>query len=154
MKSNTITLAMSGASGTPYGLRLLECLLNADKKVYFLMSQAAQVVAAMETELNLPGKIENLEAYLIDRYHAKPDQIKVFNNQQWSAPTASGSAITDAMVICPCSSGCISAIANGASNNLLERSADVAIKEQKKLIATGSCQDVTVGLSENLKMKC
>ena len=132
--TNTITLALTGASGMPYALRLLECLLKADIRVYLLMSKAAQVVAALETDLNLPGKIEDLEQFFRNRYDVQHDQLMLFGQNQWTAPIASGSNAADAMVVCPCSSGCISAIATGASDNLLERAADVMIKERKPLI--------------------
>jgi 4-hydroxy-3-polyprenylbenzoate decarboxylase len=134
----------------PYGLRLLECLLKADVQVYFLMSQAAQVVFAMETDLHLPGPIDDLEKFLKDRYQAKPNQLKVFGQQQWSAPIASGSGVADAMVVCPCSSGALAAIATGASNNLLERAADVTIKENKKLILVPRETPVSVIHLENM----
>lgn len=134
MQPNKITLAFTGASGMPYGLRLLECLLEANKEVYLVMSQAAQVVTAMETDLRIPGKIDSMNQFFRERYSASADQITVFGYQQWSAPIASGSACADAMVICPATSGCISAVANGASDNLLERAADVMIKERKPLI--------------------
>lgn len=130
----TITVGFTGASGLQYGLRLLQCLLQSQKKVYLVMSQAAQVVAAMETELNLPGQPENLQAFFEKKFNVSDKQLKVFGHQQWAAPIASGSNASDAMVICPCSSGCLSAIAHGSSNNLLERAADVMIKEKKPLI--------------------
>lgn len=132
--AKSITLAFSGASGMPYGLRLLECLLAADVQVNFIVSQAAQVVAAMEMEIQLPGKIDGLEAFFAEHFNPKPGQLAIYGQQQWSAPIASGSALVDAMVICPCSSGCVSAIATGASNNLLERAADVMLKERRQLI--------------------
>ena len=131
---NTITVAFTGASGMPYGIRLLECLVNSGKQIHFVMSQAAHVVAAMETELNLPGKVENLESYFTEKFAAKPNQIKVWGHQQWTAPMASGTGVSDAMVVCPCTSGALSAIATGASNNLLERAADVTLKERSQLI--------------------
>lgn len=131
---NTITLGLTGASGLQYGIRLLECLLNAKKKVYLVMSQAAQVVAAMETELNLPAQPENLQTFLEKKFSVNEKQLKVLGHQQWAAPIASGSNASDAMIICPCSSGCLSAVAQGSSNNLLERAADVMIKEKKPLI--------------------
>lgn len=131
---NTITLGLTGASGLQYGIRLLECLLKAKKKVYLVMSQAAQVVAAMETELNLPTQSENLQTFLEKKFSVTDKQLKVLGHQQWAAPIASGSNASDAMIICPCSSGCLSAIAQGSSNNLLERAADVMIKEKKSLI--------------------
>jgi len=134
MKSKKITLALTGASGIIYGLRLLECLIKAQKEVYFLISQAAREVAVHEHDIKLPGQTPKLEAYLSELYHAEKDQLKVFSHQEWTSPIASGSNTSDAMVICPCSSGCLSAIATGGSNNLIERAADVILKEQKKLI--------------------
>ena len=131
---NTITLALSGASGMPYAFRLLEQLVKAQKQIYFVQSQAAQMVIALETEFKWPTQPQKLETVLTERYAAAPGQIKVFNNNNWLAPIASGSGISDAMVICPCTSGCLAAIAHGMSDNLLERAADVILKEQRKLI--------------------
>jgi 4-hydroxy-3-polyprenylbenzoate decarboxylase len=131
---NTITLGLSGASGMPYAFRLLEQLVKAEKQIYFVQSQAAQMVIALETDLKLPSQPQKLAAFLTERYHASPGQIKVFGNNDWLAPIASGSGISDAMVICPCTSGCLAAVANGMSDNLLERAADVTLKEQRKLI--------------------
>lgn len=129
-----ITLAMTGASGFVYGLRLLECLVQSNIEVYVLISQAAHAVAALEMDLTIPSQTHKLQEFLTKKFSAQNDQIKVFGQQEWTAPIASGSNTADAMVICPCSSGAISAIANGASNNLLERAADVMIKERKPLI--------------------
>ena len=129
-----ITLAMTGASGMPYGLRLLQYLLQANYPVYLLVSQAAQVVSSLEMDLTLPGKISDLREFIADYCQSPIDNLHVFGQQQWTAPIASGSNITDAMVVCPCTSGCIAAIASGASNNLLERAADVILKEGKQLI--------------------
>ncbi|MDF2866919.1 MAG: aromatic acid decarboxylase [Gammaproteobacteria bacterium] len=131
---NTITLALSGASGMPYAFRLLEQLVKAQKQIYFVQSQAAQMVIALETEFKWPTQPQKLETVLTERYAAAPGQIKVFSNNNWLAPIASGSGISDAMVICPCTSGCLAAIAHGMSDNLLERAADVILKEQRKLI--------------------
>lgn len=129
-----IALAFTGASGIPYGLRLLECLLQAEREIYLMVSPAAQVVFAMETALKVPSKPEQQQDYFAALYQAKPEQLKVFGYQQWNAPVASGSNPPEAMVICPCTSGCIGAIATGMSDNLIERAADVMIKEQRKLI--------------------
>ncbi len=127
-------MAITGASGIVYGLRLLECLVKAKKEIYVLISQAAREVAAHENDIKLPGQTPKLQEYLSDLYQAEKNQIKVYAHQEWTSPIASGSNTSDAMVICPCSSGCLSAIATGASNNLIERVADVMLKEQKKLI--------------------
>ncbi|HDZ56682.1 MAG TPA: UbiX family flavin prenyltransferase [Pseudomonas xinjiangensis] len=134
MADHRVTLALTGASGAQYALRLLECLVKADVQVLFLISQAAQLVVATETDLNLPPKPQALEAFLTEYYAAKPGQIRVYGKQDWMAPVASGSGAPGAMVVCPCSTGSLSAIATGASNNLIERAADVALKERRKLI--------------------
>ncbi|MFT6429211.1 MAG: 4-hydroxy-3-polyprenylbenzoate decarboxylase [Halopseudomonas sp.] len=134
MDNRRVTLAVTGASGSQYALRLLECLVKADVDVYFLISQAAQLVAATETDLKLPPKPQALEAFLTALFSAREGQIRVFGKQDWMAPVASGSGAPSAMVVCPCSTGCLSAIATGASNNLIERAADVALKERRQLI--------------------
>lgn len=129
-----ITLAITGASGVQYALRLLECLVRADYQVMLMISRAAQVVIATETTLSLPGSSEAQERFLSEKYAARLGQIRVFAREQWMAPVASGSSAPAAMVVCPCSTGCLSAIATGASNNLIERAADVALKERRQLI--------------------
>lgn len=129
-----ITLAITGASGVQYALRLLQCLVAADKQVFVLISRAAQVVIHTETDLKLPGTPAEQEMFLTQYYSAEPEQIKVFGREQWMAPVASGSGAPSKMVVCPCSTGSLSAIACGASNNLIERAADVTLKERRKLI--------------------
>ena len=131
---HTITLAMTGASGAAYGLRLLECLLQAQRRVYFMMSDAARTVVKMEMGIELPSGTEALECFLAQRYTAQPDQLRVFGNLDWLAPPASGTGGKIPMIICPASGGVISAIATGASTNLVQRAADVAIKEKRPLI--------------------
>lgn len=130
----TITLIMTGASGAQYGLRLLECLLRTGHRVYLLLSRPAQIVVNMETEHRLPGRASEIQTYFTQLYAAQPDQLQVFEREQWTAPIASGSAVADATVVCPCTTGTLSAIACGSSRNLIERAADVTLKERKKLI--------------------
>src|SRR5690554_833319 len=144
----TVTLAMTGASGAAYGLRLLDCLVQAGVGVYFLLSNAARIVIETGTELALPAD-PRLEAFLAANFDAEPGQIQVFTRDDWFAPVASGSASPSSMVICPASGGCISAIANGASNNLIERAADVAIKERRQLILVPRETPVSVIHLEN-----
>ena len=134
MAERRVTLAVTGASGSQYALRLLACLVRADVEVFFLISQAAQLVVATETDLQLPPKPQALEAFLTEHYQARAGQIRVFGKQDWMSPVASGSGAPSAMVVCPCSTGTLSAIATGASNNLIERAADVTLKERRKLI--------------------
>ena len=132
--NKTIVLAITGASGVQYGVRLLEQLLTHGHHVYLLVTRAAHVVIAMETELAWPSNKQELSKQLCLRYGVDEQQLKVCGESEWASPIASGSAAVDAMVVCPCSMGSLSSIATGASANLLERAADVILKERKKLI--------------------
>ncbi|WP_462160876.1 flavin prenyltransferase UbiX [Pseudoalteromonas maricaloris] len=129
-----ITLAFSGASGAPYGLRLLEVLVSLNYQVYVLISSAARVVLDTESNLKLSGNEQKATEQLQALFCAKDKQIQVFGKDNWFSPVASGSAAPKQMVVCPCSAGSVSAIALGASDNLLERAADVVIKERGQLI--------------------
>ncbi len=131
---DTIALAFTGASGAPYGLRLLECLIKAQKRVYLMISGPGQIVLGMETDLKLPGQPAAIQRLLAKRYGATANQLEVFGKEQWTAPVASGSGAPRAMVVCPCTMGTLASIANGLSGNLIERAADVVIKENRKLI--------------------
>ncbi len=129
-----ISLAITGASGVQYGFRLLEVLLQKNNTVYLMVSKAAQVVIGMETDIKLPGRCKDMQQFLCKKYKCEKSLLHVFGEDEWTAPTASGGGLVDAMVVCPCSMGALSAIATGASNNLIERSADVMMKERRKLI--------------------
>jgi 4-hydroxy-3-polyprenylbenzoate decarboxylase len=130
----TITLAFTGASGLPYGLRLLECLVAARCRVCLLYSAAAQVVAKQECDLTLPTQPREAARMFSERYGARDGQIVVYARDDWLAPVASGSNPADAMTVCPCSMGTLSAIAHGLADNLIERAADVMLKERRPLI--------------------
>ncbi len=129
-----ISLAITGASGVQYGFRLLEILLQKNHTVYLMVSKAAQVVIGMETDIKLPSRCKDMQQFLTEKYHCEKDLLHVFGEDEWTSPTASGGNLVDAMVVCPCSMGALSAIATSASNNLIERSADVMLKERRKLI--------------------
>ncbi|MDO5059841.1 MAG: flavin prenyltransferase UbiX [Neisseria sp.] len=131
---NTVTLALTGASGMPYGIRLLECLLNSSKTVWLLYSQAAQIVAQQEMALHLPSSPAECRRALCERFQVNETQLHVFGKDEWFAPPASGSNPADAMIICPASMGVVAAIAHGTSDHLIERAADVALKERRPLI--------------------
>jgi 4-hydroxy-3-polyprenylbenzoate decarboxylase len=137
--SRTITLAITGASGAQYGLRLLECLLAANCQVYLMISRAGEVVIRTETDLVLPETSADTDnndqlSILKERFGAREGQLHLFSREDWFAPVASGSSSPASMVICPASGGTLSSIAHGASNNLIERAADVALKERRQLI--------------------
>src|SRR6185436_7868109 len=123
-----------GASGMPYGLRLLECLIEAKKTVWVLVSQAAPVVIGSECDFALPSQPRAAQAFLSERYRAADGQLVVFGREDWMAPVASGSNPADAMVVCPCSMGTLAAIAQGLADNLIERAADVMLKERRPLL--------------------
>ena len=130
----TVTLAFTGASGLPYGMRLLECLLQSGKTVWLLYSQAAQVVAQQEMNLHLPASPSVCQQFLCQRFQVSGEQLRVFGKDEWFAPPASGTNPADAMIICPASMGVVAAIAHGTSDHLIERAADVALKERRPLI--------------------
>ncbi len=132
--TKTIAVAITGASGAAYSLRLLECLVKADISIYLMLSQPGQLVINMETSIKLTGNTRKIAQQLTEYFQAKPKQIQVFAKDQWTAPIASGANPANSMVICPCTTGTLSSIACGASNNLLERAADVMLKEQRRLI--------------------
>ena len=129
-----ITVALTGASGTQYGMRLIECLVRADHTVYVMFTKAAQIVVGSETEYKLPGRTAEQTRYLSSLFGAKDGQLRVFGDEEWTSPVASGSGAPRRMVVCPASMATVSAIATGASENLLERAADVVIKESGRLI--------------------
>jgi len=134
MKPAILTLAMTGASGADYTLRLFEYCLQQGIHVQFITSQPGQIVLGMETELKLSGPPQKMQQQFADHFGADPALISVYSRDQWTAPPASGSSVADAMVVCPCSMGTLASIAVGSSDNLIHRAADVVIKERKTLI--------------------
>lgn len=133
-QQKAITLAFTGASGAPYGLRLLECLLAADYQVYLLISSAARVVLATEHGLKLPGNPDAAKQALVEHLNCDPEKLMVCGKDDWFSPVASGSAAPKQMVVCPCSVGSVAAITQGMSDNLIERAADVVLKERGQLL--------------------
>jgi 4-hydroxy-3-polyprenylbenzoate decarboxylase len=129
-----VTLAMTGASGAQYGLRLLECLLGAGREVYLLLSKPAQIVIGLETTLELPARAPDIERLLGGRHGAKAGQLHVLGREEWTSPVASGSGAPPAMVICPCTAATLGAIAAGTGHELIERAADVVLKERGRLV--------------------
>ncbi len=130
----TINLALTGASGMPYGMRLLECLLKSGCRVNLVYSQAAQIVAKQEMGIVLPTRPQDAERALSERLGEFSGELRVFGRDDWYAPMASGSNPGDAMVICPCTMGTLAKIAAGISDDLIARAADVMIKERRPLI--------------------
>ncbi|SIO27108.1 flavin prenyltransferase UbiX [Salinivibrio sp. ES.052] len=134
MADKRITLAWTGASGAPYGLRLLECLLAQEYQVFLLISSAARVVLATEHGLKLPSGPQAAQKVLAEHLQCPTEQLIVCGKEDWFSPVASGSAAPKQMVVCPCSAGSLSSIAHGLSDNLIERAADVVLKERGQLL--------------------
>jgi len=132
--NRTIALAVTGASGSRYGLRLLQCLIESGARVYLMVSQAGQVVLKTEAGIKIPSRPADAERYFAERFEARPGQLRVFGRRQWTAPVASGTNPPDAMVVCPCTTGTLATIASGMCRDLIDRAADVALKERRKLI--------------------
>lgn len=130
----TVCVALTGASGIQYGLRLIECLVQADAAVYVLMTKAARICMGMDTDIPVPARTRDVQSDFSERYGARPGQLRAFGQEEWTAPIASGSGAPDAMVVCPCTTGTLAALAAGTCTNLLERAADVVLKENRQLI--------------------
>lgn len=131
---DTITVALTGASGMPYGLKLIQTLVEQNYRVYVVISSAARVVLDTESGLKISGNEQKASEQLSEFFNAQAQQVTVYGKDNWFSPVASGSAAPKKMIVCPCSAGTVSAIANGASDSLLERGADVVLKERGQLI--------------------
>ncbi len=135
MAAGDLVLAMTGASGAPYGVRLLEVLLRAGRRVHLTISPAGAEV--LEHELDRRVRLENFALADLLGDTAKEvtaDQVCYHHYGDFRAGMASGSFLTAGMVVCPCSMGTVAAIAHGLSQNLIHRAADVHLKERRRLI--------------------
>lgn len=131
MKS--FVVAITGASGSIYSLRLIEELLKSRNRVYLVISKQAFSIIRTETGINWAGKTESDTEKKIQK-HFSSKNIKYFSEGNLYAPISSGSFFTDGMLVVPCSMKTLSGIANGYASNLIERAADVVLKEGGKLL--------------------
>ncbi len=129
-----IALAITGASGAPYSKRLLGVLLAQGITVHLMISAAGRILLADELNWKLPARASDVHKQLVAEFDCADDLLHVYGEQQWSSPLASGSHRVPTMIVCPCTMGTLSSIAVGSSDNLINRAADVMIKEQRKLI--------------------
>jgi len=125
-----IVMGITGASGAPYAVRLLQGFVAANQKVQLIVSSHGLRLLKTETDID---SVEALRKSSGDE-KAWDAIVTVFSNDDRGAPPASGSAPSSGMVVCPCSMGTLSAISVGASRSLIERAADVALKERRKLV--------------------
>ena len=131
-----IIVALSGGSGAPYSLRLLEVLLRTEHAVKVVLSPAAEKILALECDVHLEGSLMEKQEGL--RRALSIEQIEIglelYDHRDLAAPISSGSFHTSGMVIVPCSMGTLGRIAAGISSDLISRAADVVLKERRKLI--------------------
>jgi 4-hydroxy-3-polyprenylbenzoate decarboxylase len=134
MAATDLVLALTGASGAPYGVRLLEVLLQAGRTVHLSISPSA--VEVIERELDRHVRLDRFEWPDLMGSESRPGhgEVHYHHFQNFQAGIASGSFLTAGMVICPCSMGTVAAIAHGLSQNLIHRAADVHLKERRKLV--------------------
>ena len=130
-----LVLAITGASGAPYAVRLLEVMVRAGRTIHLTASPAAAQV--FQTELGLTFDLKDFRAAALlpsDLHAAAAAQVRYHHYQDFFAGIASGSFLTGGMVVCPCSMGTVAAIAHGTSENLIHRAADVHLKERRTLV--------------------
>jgi 4-hydroxy-3-polyprenylbenzoate decarboxylase len=135
MAANDLVVAITGASGAPYGVRLVEVLLAAGRTVHLSISPPA--VEVIERELERTVRLDHFApADLLGEAAQRLDlsRLHYHDHRDFQAGIASGSFLTGGMVVCPCSMGTVAAIAQGLSQNLIHRAADVHLKERRKLI--------------------
>jgi 4-hydroxy-3-polyprenylbenzoate decarboxylase len=135
MAASDLVLAFTGASGSPYGIRLLEVLIGTGRTIHLILSPAGVDVLAHELDRHVCLNRFMLSDLLGEAAgQAKTGQVSYHDYRDFRAGIASGSFLTAGMVICPCSMGTVGAIAHGLSQNLIHRAADVHLKERRKLI--------------------
>jgi 4-hydroxy-3-polyprenylbenzoate decarboxylase len=159
---NDLVVAMTGASGTAYGIRLVEVLVAAGRTVHLLISPAATQV--FQRELGVTINLEQFDPLTLfpllnptqsnmsGKASEQPNGKVVYHDyRDYSASIASGSFLTSGMVVCPCSMGTLASIATGLSQNLIHRAADVHLKERRKLIVVPRETPLSVIALDNMK---
>lgn len=135
--THPIVVGITGASGAVYAVRLLDVLSNAGRDVHLTISTSGRDVIAHELKLNLD--LDNFDPSRLRLSDKEPaaerrGKLRYYRYNDFMSPMASGSFITAGMVICPCSGTTLSAVAGGAAGNLIQRAAEVHLKERRKLI--------------------
>ena len=128
------TVAITGASGSPYALRLLQALLQQGHNVYLCISGDGLKIMNDESGILLKGSEADIQYAFERQFDAREGQLSYFDEDNMYTPIASGSTPVDGMVVIPCSMKALASIANGFASNLIERAADVTIKERRRLI--------------------
>src|SRR5438034_3669703 len=132
MAADDLVMGMTGGSGMPCGVRLLEVLLAAGRSIHLTLIPAD--VQVIEQELDRRVRLDRFELKELLGDQANPEQLRYYHYMDFRAGIASGSFLTGGMVICPCSMGTLAGIAHGLSQNLIHRAADVHLKERRRLV--------------------
>jgi len=158
MEQRPLVVAITGASGSLYAVRLLEVLLRSKREVHLVMSPSGAQV--LETERNRAVDLKQFSPEVFfpeifgtgdSEMQTSTDQLFYHHYMNFSAGIASGSFLTDGMVICPCSMGTLSGVAQGLSSNVIHRAADVHLKEKRKLILVPRETPLSSVQLENMK---
>jgi 4-hydroxy-3-polyprenylbenzoate decarboxylase len=137
MAAADLVVAFTGASGAPYGVRLVEVLLRAGRTVHLVVSPAGAEVIAQELDRSVRLDADQFDPLTLlgpSADHLDLTRLRYHHFRDFRAGIASGSFQTAGMVVCPCSMGTLAAIAHGISENLIHRAADVHLKERRKLV--------------------
>ena len=162
-----LVLAITGASGAIYAVRLLQCLCESRVPVHLVMSPSAATVIQQELQLDVGPKRDRIDMLLryswpdsatqeqwrprtVDQIQEDMNWVTLHDYQDYMTPIASGSFLTRGMVICPCSGATISGVVHAAGNNLIQRAADVHLKEHRKLILVPRETPMSVFQLENM----
>ena len=131
---NKYILGISGGSGGKYSVSVLKGIINAGHKCYLVTSKPGRRILSLETETNLTGNADKDKKILVEKFSFDGSLLEVIDENDVGASIASGSFRTNGMAIVPCSTGSLGSLANGISRGLIERAADVCLKERRKLI--------------------
>ncbi|MBB3208061.1 4-hydroxy-3-polyprenylbenzoate decarboxylase [Rhodopirellula rubra] len=160
-----IVVAITGASGAPYAVKLLQALRRSDVEVHLTISPSGAAVIAQELDLQLNLRRPDLDALItcVPKWSSEPafelegslgekgdERFFYHQHDDYMTPIASGSFVTDAMVVCPCSGSTLSGIARAAASNLIQRAAEVHMKEQRKLVLVPRETPMSVLQIENM----
>jgi 4-hydroxy-3-polyprenylbenzoate decarboxylase len=147
--SPPLVVAITGASGAVYAVRLLDVLLGGGRDVHLTISPSGRDV--MRQELRITADLENFDAGAIVKSPALASRVRYHHFQDFRAPIASGSFLTGGMVICPCSGGTLGNVASGTGSNLIHRAAEVHLKERRKLIVVPRETPLSMIQIENMR---
>lgn len=145
-----LVLAITGASGAVYAARLLEVLLRAERNIHVVVSPSGAAVIQQELGVSIDPARPDLAQLLPAELATRHGQVSVHHYENFLAPIASGSFLTGGMVVCPCSGSTLSGIAHAAGMNLIQRAADVHLKERRKLILVPRETPLSVLQLENM----